>query len=280
MKKKLIVFSGILLAVLLVGVCIKEIKKPQKIVADSNTEVIEGTNISFESFGIDNFMCTGLTWDSYDSAFWIGDYGALTNTETPAPRLVEVDKALKNVIQTIDLSSILSTADNLQGVAFDNSNNSLWLAIGKTVKNIDKTGTVLSEFDLGKYSKYMANGICVDSEDGTLWVLCYSRYLLHYDKFGNLIKKMNVNFRDQDHIVVNADQIWVTAGADYNGDENYVLTMDKNSGDISVKYKVIGAYAVEGICIVGSNMYIANDGLYHNAKIKESYISAYKVGKE
>ena len=56
--------------------------------------------------------------------------------------------------------------------------------------------------------------------------------------------------------------------------------MDKNSGDISVKYKVIGAYAVEGICIVGSNMYIANDGLYHNAKIKESYISAYKVGKE
>lgn len=80
--------------------------------------------------------------------------------------MVEVDKALKNVIQTIDLSSILSTADNLQGVAFDSSNNSLWLAIGKTVKNIDKTGTVLSEFDLGKYSKYMANGICVDSEDG------------------------------------------------------------------------------------------------------------------
>lgn len=258
---------------LLCIVAIKVPKKPQVIVGDSKTVRVEASNIFFEDFGEDDFTCTGLTWDENDNAFWIADYGALTNINMPIPRLVEVKNEFSEVVKILDLSNILSVDDNLQGIAFDKIANSLWLAVGDTVKNIDKDGRLLSEFDLGKYAKYESNGICVDETDDTLWVLCYSKYLLNYDKSGNLIRKHDMDYRDQDQLTIRDGMILATVGADYSGEENYVISINKNSGKTKVEYQTIGAYAVEGICIVSDKMYIVNDGRYHDAKIKNSYIS-------
>lgn len=276
MRKKWIIGVIILLAMGCLSVIgLKLATNPKSVIKDNNTTVLNGNLISFRAFGADDFSCTGLTWDEKDNAFWIGDYGAKSIDDTPSPRVVEVNKDLTEVLRIIDLTGVISSNDNLQGVAYDQSNDSLWLAVGDTCKNIDKDGKLLSEFSLGKFSKYKSNGICVD--DGTLWVLCYSKYLLHYDKAGNLIEENRFNYKNQDQICIHDGMLLATVGADYNGDGNYVMVIDRITGKTLVKYQTIGAYAVEGICVVDGKMYIANDGLYHNAKIKESYISVFDI---
>lgn len=256
----------------------KTFDKPKPITRTAETVELENIqNIPFHYFNEYDFTCTGLTWDTNDQSFWIGDYGALSNTDTPHPRVVEVNGDLSKVIRTIDLSKVLSSEDNLQGVAYDKASNSLWLAVGTSVKNVSKDGDLLSEISLNKYSKYKANGICIDDSDNTIWVLCYSKYLLHYDKSGTLIKEIKMNFKDQDQIIIKEGIIYATIGADYHGNDNYVVSINKDNGEVSVIYQPIGAYAMEGLCFVNGKMYIANDGAYHNAKINESYISIYNL---
>ena len=250
--------------------------RPKIVVADDCTSTIEGTIKKFSAFGSENFTCTGLTWDTSDNSFWIGDYGTQNMGDIPYPRIVEVDKDLKKILRVLELSNVLSIDDNLQGVAYDQKNDSLWLAVGESCKNIDKNGNLIYEFNLGKYSKYNANGICVDND--TLWILCYSKYLLHYDKTGFLIKEYRFNYKDQDQICIFEDTILATIGSDYSGENNYVVSIDKDAdASMYVKYQLKGSYAIEGIAIVDGKLYIANDGLYHNAKIKESYISVYDL---
>ena len=279
-KKKVIISLIALLA--MVGLCLLGLRvnlKPKTISKEEDTVRLESSNIAFKEFGAENFTCTGLTWDENDKTFWIGDYGAISNKDTPSPGVVEVNRKLSEIVKIVDLSEVLSSDDNLQGIAYDELTDSLWLAVGDTVKNISKDGVLIFEFDLGKYSKYKSNGICFDETDDSLWVLCYTKYLLHYDKSGNLIKEYKFNYKDQDQIFLCDGVIFVTVGADYNGEENYIVSMNRDSGKISVPYQISEAYAAEGICIVEGKMYIANNGLYHDAKIKESYISIFELHK-
>ena len=276
MRKKvcvIVLFLTVFLAITFLRY--KFINKPEVVVCDATTISLEGKSISFTKLGTSNFTSTGLAFDKNDNAFWIGDYGALKSTDTPAPRVVEMDKDLSNVLNIVDLSSILSSDDNLQGVAWDQTNDSLWLAVGDSCINIKKDGTLLSKFNLGKYKKYKSNGICVDED--SLWVLCYSKYMLHFNKSGQLLNEYSFNLKDQDMLFNNGNELLVTVGADYNGESNYVVSFEKSTGKTSVKYQVVGAYAVEGISIVDNKMYIVNDGLYHDAKIKESYFAIYDL---
>lgn len=277
-KKMIISFIALFAIVGLYLLGLRLHLNPKIISKEEDTVRLEGRNIAFKEFGAENFTCTGLTWDDNDKTFWIGDYGAMSNKDTPSPRVVEVSRDLSEIVKLVDLSEVLSSDDNLQGIAYDELTNSLWLAVGDTVKNISKDGALIFEFDLGKYTKYKSNGICVDETDDSLWVLCRTKYLLHYDKSGNLIKEYQFNYKDQDQIFLYDGMMLVTVGADYTGEENYIVSINIENGNISVPYQISEAYAVEGICVVEDKMYIANDGLYHDAKIKESYISVFEFG--
>ncbi|MDD2971661.1 MAG: hypothetical protein PHE02_05970 [Lachnospiraceae bacterium] len=278
MRNKLFIIGAIFIVIIGIEVLgYNTINRTEHVVvADDCTLTLEANIKEFNTFGSDNFTCTGLTWDASDNSFWIGDYGALNFGDMLVPRVVEIDKDLRKVLKVLEVSDVLSDGDNLQGVAYDQNNNSLWLAVGDSCKNINKDGKLIYEFNLGKYSSYKANGICVDND--TLWVLCYSKYLLHYDKTGNLIKEFNFNYKGQDQICIYEDTILATIGADYTGENNYVVSIAKETdASMSVKYQVKGAYAVEGIAVVDGKLYIVNDGLYHDAKIKESYISIFDI---
>lgn len=276
MRRKILLSVLIVLLVISSIVAIYKIRiRPVAVSNRTNTKILEGQVIKFKEFSSSNFTSTGLAFDEIDNAFWIGDYGALNSKEFQTPRVVEVNKDLTKIMKTVDLSNVLGKGDNLQGVAWDYKSDSLWLAVGNSCKNITKDGRLIVEFNLGKYSKYKSNGICVDNE--TVWVLCYSKYLLHYDKTGRLIKEYKFNYKDQDMLFNGKDELLITVGADYKGEENYILSFDKASGKTAVKYQVIGAYAVEGITVVEDKMYIVNDGLYHDAKIKDSYFSIYDL---
>ena len=69
--------------------------------------------------------------------------------------------------------------------------NDYFQLLEKSIYNIDKKGNIIEKIDLGIYKKYSANGISYDTKNDTIWALMYSKYLLHYDKKGNLLKEKN-----------------------------------------------------------------------------------------
>lgn len=281
MNRRKLILLWVVLLIIIIGLTVY---KNNRVVfaadmVDKNTAILKKTEtILFEEFGERNFTCTGLTFDTDKDTFWIADYGAMNSEDNPEPRLIEVNKEWTHVVSTISLNNIVDSNANVQGVCYDSSNESLWFATGDKIINISKEGHEIGSIKLGPYAKYKANGVTYNPTDNSLWVLCYEKYLLNYSKDGHLLSRIKMNLQDQDQIyMLNEHELIVTVGADYNGTNNFIVKVNISSGEISVWYQVVGSYAVEGVCVVDDNLYIANDGLYHNAKIKKSYISIYNL---
>ncbi len=231
--------------------------------------------VRFSDFRSADFTCTGLAYDSKDNSFWIGDYGAMNPNEQTVPRIIEVDNSLSSVIRTVDLSDVLDSSANLQGVAYDSKADCLWLAVGDSVVAINKKGSIVGTIELGKYTEYRSNGIGYDNSDDSLWILCATQYLLHLSKNGSILSEFIFNYSNQDHIFIDDDFLYITVGADYQGTNNYVCKVSKQDGRNVTLYRVMNAYALEGICIKDDKLMITNDGLYHSDLHRCSYISEY-----
>lgn len=232
--------------------------------------------ILFSNFGEENFTCTGLTYDKKEDSFWIGDYGKSPLNGVIFPRIVEVDKNFQNVLRVILLNDILDSSANLQGITYDDNDDSLWLAVGDCIIELNKEIQIVRKIQLGRYSKYSANGISY-CEDDTLWVLCASQYLLHYSKDGALLNEFPFNYLDQDHIVLDGKHFFATIGADYRGNNNFIGKIDMSDGSITSLYRIEQSNAMEGICIVDGKVIIANDGFYHSDLVGQSYIVIYDI---
>lgn len=241
---------------------------------------LEAKNVvTFSSFGSYDFTCTGLTFDSNDDAIWIGDYGAVNDRERPKPRVIEVDRDFNRIIREIDLEGVLDTHSNLQGIAYDADLDCLWLAVGDSVVALNKDGQTVSVIQLGEYAQFSANGICYSSSDDTIWVLCASRYLLHYDKDGFLLAEISFDFNDQDHLCLIDDCLFVTMGADYHGRNNFLCKVNMNNGDVESVFRLSQANSIEGVCYIDGKLVIANDGLYHSDPVGHSYFTVYEGNK-
>lgn len=231
--------------------------------------------VVFSEFGQNDFTCTGLTYDSTDNSFWIGDYGALNPDEQVKPRLVEIAEDFSTVIREVRLDGVLDYSANLQGVAYDSNDDCLWLAVGKKVVSVSKNGEILTQIDFYNYIDDEANGIAYNSDDDSIWVLTTSKYLLHCDKKGKILQKYSFNYFAQDHICVKDNYLFMTVGADYRGEDNYICKIDANEGQIIEVFKTDGSNAIEGVCLTDGKMMVANDGLYHSDSIGHSYITIY-----
>ena len=251
-------------------------KEIQTIKADNTVVLNSEKTILFEDFGANDFTCTGFCYDTVDDAFWIGDYGALNPYDKPIPRLIEIDHDFKRIISEITLGEDLGSSVNFQGVAYDSKDNCLWLAIGSNVVEISKDGKVKNTIDIGQNTKYQSNGICYN-EDDTLWILCGEQYLLHFSKDGVLLDQIFFNYKDQDHICIDNNTLYVTIGADYQGENNYVCKVNTIDGSIIALYQIKHAYSLEGISIVNNKIMIVNDGLYHSDVIGHSYIAIFDI---
>ena len=281
-KKKIVIImiiSALVFAIVGGGVVYSKIKKAPKRIEKEYSEIISELSpqktVLFSDMGLNDITCTGLTYDIRDDSFWIGDYGSVDSKTKAKPRLIEVDHEFTHVIKTIELVDVLNTSANLQGVSYDKKEDTLWLAVGRELVQVDKSGHVIKSIAINKYATYSANGICYEEQDDSLWVLCASSYLLHYDKNGSLIKAFSFNYADQDHIYPVDDYIYATIGADYQGDNNFVCKVNKSDGVISSVFRLIGSNAIEGICIIDDKMLVINDGLYHSDLIGHSYLSVY-----
>lgn len=259
-------------------ISIKLINRPTNPVdmVNENTETLKAEKqIMFNEFNENDFTCTGMTYDTKNNSIWIADYGAENDNNELNPRLLELDYEYKNVINIINLKNIMDNSFNLQGISYDEIDNSLWLATGDYIYEINKNGDIIQKYSMVKYSKYKSNGIFVDNDK--IWILCYKKYLLCLNREGDFINKYKFNFMDQDHIYIYNNKIYCTVGADYSGDNNFVFTFDLTTKVINNLYKIEGSYAIEGIIIKDNIMYIANDGKFHNDIIGHSYISEYKL---
>lgn len=278
MKKKL----GILIS-LFVIICggsaynrfMSKSVNPVSMVTERTIALNAKKQIAFKDFGENNFTCTGMTYDSKDNSFWIADYGAQSEDERLVPRLVKVDEELSKVITTIYLERLVDDKFNLQGISYDVINDTLWIATGNVVYEIDKTGSVKSKIQMGKYAEYQSNGIAVDGEQ--IWVLCYKKYLLKFDREGNMLHEYKFNYEDQDHVFLYKNMLYCTVGADYIGDNNFVLLFNTDTEEIKNEYRLKDSHAIEGIVIKDGCMYIANDGKFHNDIFGYSYISVYEM---
>ena len=236
-------------------------------------EIIELPSIYENEFG---FTCTGMTYDHKRDSFWIANYGKINQSQNEAkPSIVQVSKDFKTIKSEI---IIYDDAVDVQGVSYDETTDTLWYSNGSFVINCSTVGEILKQFDLGEYEKYRPNGVLFDSQTKSLWVLCFYNYLLNFDIDGNLLRVVYSDYVGQDHLCFSEDRkLCFSVGNDYHGEANYVVVYSPETMAIDCAYQVVGSYSIEGISIIGSTLYVANDGYYHEAKINKNYIAIYNL---
>lgn len=216
------------------------------------------------------FTCTGLTSDG--NYFYIGDIGATSPSVTSYDSKIIVTSDFVNVKRTINLMNLDTNIQAVQGVAYDSSNNSLWVAIPNKNKvyNIRKDGGLISSFSVSA-----PTGISV-AEDGTLWILDYNKKILHYSKTGTLLQTVSFAYAEQlDQCFLDNERglLYITAGENYTT-RNNVYCYDINSEQQYIACTV-DSYAVEGIWLGYNKMIILNDGYYHDATVKYNQANIY-----
>lgn len=221
------------------------------------------------------FTITGLAYDSALGCWWAGNAGKnLPGDSAFYPSLVKLSADFKTKLAEIDLHTTFSAMSTVQGVCVDTSDNTLWIASYEEhkVRHITKAGANIASFALAT-----ANGIAYDSRTDTLWVLTDSA-LKHLTKTGTELSTLACAYTAQDHIWLDEtnNKIYFTAGANY-AKNNYVYVVDLGTNTITLAYNLVDSYAVEGIWINGTTMYIANDGYYHSASYGVNVVNKYDL---
>lgn len=226
------------------------------------------------------FTCTGLTYDPNEDVFWVGNYGKETiDQKEISPSIVKLSRDFTTVLNEIKIKPLLNENDiNIQGLAYDSNENSLWFTDSKKIYNLSKNGEILKELSLKQYEKYIPNGIAYDKKNDSLWVLFYYEYMLNISKEGKVLEVIRCDFKDQDHLTIDQDNnILISIGADYSGDNNFICELNRESKSINVKYQLKNANAMEGILSLDGVLYVLNDGLYHSSINPSNMVSIYHI---
>lgn len=231
---------------------------------------------SSQIISLDNLIKTptGVAYDEIGGTFWLCDYGA----EDKPGSIYELSKDFHLTGKTIELTSIWDTDWNLQGITYDLKDDSFWIAVGNKIVEVDKDGKEINEIMLDQFKRFKSNGIAYDKETDSLWILCYRKLLINCSKDGKVQKSIKCNISDQDHLFfVNSSSLYISAGADYNGDDNFIMEVDVDTRKTKTLYRLEDSFAVEGISVLGGRLFVVNDGIFHNAKIKDNYVSCYDL---
>lgn len=252
------------------------IKKIGQTLTAMNT--IQLPNIKYGEAG-KGFTITGLTYSAIDNTYYAGNYGKVYTSDTVVNNtIVHLSSDLTTNLGEIELKNIYSDVTEVQGVTVDTSDDSLWFVSPGNAKayHITKDGTGLGTISL---SAPYASGIAYDSRTDTLWILDRTE-LMNIKKDGTKLSSipLNINQVDQLYLDETNNDIYITAGADYNG-ENYVYKVNLDTNKYVLYYTLSDSYSIEGIVIKDNKMYIGNDGVYHEAAIEKNIIQVYDLTK-
>ena len=221
------------------------------------------------------FTCTGMCYDSIGHVFYIGNIGILKpeDADNIKSTIVVLSENLLTVQREIRLYEQYQNMKDVQGVAYDGKDNTLWFcSFGENkIYHIYPNGIYIGSYDIKK-----PTGIAIDPTRNSVWVLTYTQ-LLQLNKKGIIQQIFDIEIEGQDQLCYDSskDRLIMTAGLNYSG-TNFVYEINPLNGKYQLKYNLLDSYAVEGIALYKGKMYIANDGLYHNAKMPRNQINIYE----
>lgn len=222
------------------------------------------------------FTCTGLAYDPTTETFLIGEIGALLPGETIRSSIVRMPTDFSEITETIPLYSAFPSMADVQGVAFDTSNNTIWFCshTENKIRNISSAGA-----SLGDIATSQPTGIAYSSDDDTFWILSYDNVIRHINKSGAIIESYNFAYNDtldQCFLDEYRGLLYITAGSNYTG-RNNVYCFDINTHEQSIACTV-DSYSVEGIWLGDDDkMIILNDGYYHSAAVDKNQVNIYTI---
>lgn len=220
------------------------------------------------------FTCTGLCVDSINHRFFVGNIGILKpeDSEIMKSTIVILSEDFSTKLSELRLYEVYPHLKDIQGIAYNYDDETLWFCSfsENRVYNINTDGTLIESYEISK-----PTGIAYDSSRRCIWILTYTK-LLQLDEMGAINISYDINVEGQDQLCYDSenDKLLMTAGLNYDG-TNYVYQINPQDGHLVLLYNLVDSYAVEGIALMGGNMYIANDGLYHNAKIPQNLVNIY-----
>lgn len=222
----------------------------------------------------EGFTSTGAAWDG--SAFWLGnDGGNVSGDSSRLPSIVRVSLAGAK-LDEIDIGTLYSDFTSIQGVAWDSSDSTLWVAqvSAGQVRHVTTGGT-----DVGDgFALAGVNGLAYDSSRDRLWALAGTTLTLR-QKDGTVDATYSVAaLSDQLFYDADRDYIWVTNGA--NGSVGNANAYDASDGSLVGTASFSDATAIEGLVINDGNFYVFHDGYYHAADgaiIQKNQIQVYSA---
>lgn len=223
------------------------------------------------------FTCTGIAYDSTDDVYYVGDIDKLQpNTGLLNPQIVILSNDFSTIEGTIPLSVTFPNMGEIQGIAFDTSDDTLWICsyTENKVRHISKTGASIGYFDLNK-----ASGISYDSETDTLWTCTLNQYIYNMEKDGTVISRFQWNETDAlDQCFYDSSSkiLYFDCGSNYS-QQNYLYAFNTVNQYVYVACTLTDSYSVEGICLESDRLIILNDGYYHSATVAVNQVNIYNL---
>lgn len=266
--KKLII---IVMLLLFNTLCIKFKKNELNI---TNVQYLKSDKTIVLPINNKKITCTGLFYDEKMNVFYVGNAGKELPKEKNFRATIEIiSNDFKKIIKTIECYKLFPEMKDIQGVTKGTDETIWFCSYGENkVRNIDINGNLIFEF----YVK-QPSGIAFDFKNKNIWILT-NKKLVNYTLEGNEIKSYPIKIKGQDQIYLDEknDILYITAGIDYQK-ESYVYSINLKNGDVNLVYILEDSFAIEGISIVGNNLFILNDGYYHDAKVPFNQINIYKI---
>lgn len=226
------------------------------------------------------FTITGLTYSAEEKIFYASNFGPMIDGEIiKNSTIVKLSHDMRSNLGEIDLYNLYGDKKHLQpqGITIDQSNNTIFFVdvLNGKINNITTSGKLINSFKIENY----APGLVYDSRTDTLWSIDSTSLKNIKKDDGKILKEINTNgieHIDQLYLDEQENIMYLTAGANYHGN-NYIYKIDLSTGLKQIAYILEDSYAIEGIYINGTQMYIANDGYYHRARIKKNIIQVYEI---
>ncbi len=228
------------------------------------------------------FTCTGLTYSPKSDTFYIGNFGMTFPSDSErSASIVQLSKNCSEVLSETPLNEIVSETINLQGISYDTSNDSFWIADSdhQLLYNININGELLTKLQCPDI-----NGVAYDSRNDTLWVINNSSdngevIIRNLEKSGREVSSFRISgiyHSDQLYLDEKNNLLYFSAGANYTG-ENYVYALSLTTYSCTLKYVLGDSYAIEGIYILNDQLYVCNDGLYHSSLSNTNEMKIYNM---
>lgn len=225
------------------------------------------------------WTCTGLAYDASSNTFLVGDIGkALPSSSGFASQIVRVSSDFSTVAETIKLYTKFSNMQDIQGIAIDTSNGTIWFCSTSEglIRHIDTAGNSIGSFSVSG----SPTGIAYSPLDDSFWVLTYasSNNIKRISKTGAILEQYTFAYSDtldQCFLDPARGYLYITADSNYSSRNNvYLFNTATHEQSITC---TVDSYSVEGLWIGQTEMVIVNDGYYHNAVVNVNQANIYDM---